>query len=251
MSVGLQRLREDAARLRQGALDKGEDAAIVDQAIQLDAERRRLTNEADARKAERNRLSQEVGAAIRGGSRPDDPTLAETRRRANALGSEIAALDTQIATAEHDLEELLLRIPNPADPDVPIGGEDASVIVRSWGDPAPHQRADGSVVQPHWEIGEAQGILALQAGAKVTGSGFPIYRAAGAALQRALIDFMVGLHVREHGMTEIWPPALVNQASARGTGQIPDKEDLMYVVTRDDLYLVPTAEVPVTNIHRD
>ena len=143
MSVGLQRLREDAARLRQGALDKGEDAAIVDQAIQLDAERRRLTNEADARKAERNRLSQEVGAAIRGGSRPDDPTLAETRRRANALGSEIAALDTQIATAEHDLEELLLRIPNPADPDVPIGGEDASVIVRSWGDPAPHQRADG------------------------------------------------------------------------------------------------------------
>jgi seryl-tRNA synthetase len=251
MSVGMQRLREDAARLRQGALDKGEDAAIVDQAIELDAERRRLTNEADARKAERNRLSQEVGAAIRGGARPDDPALAETRRRANALGAEIAALDAQIATAEHDLEELLLRIPNPADPDVPIGGEDASVIVRTWGAPAPHQRADGSVVQPHWEVGEALGILALQAGAKVTGSGFPIYRAAGAALQRALIDFMVGLHVREHGMTEIWPPALVNQASARGTGQIPDKEDLMYVVTRDDLYLVPTAEVPVTNIHRD
>jgi seryl-tRNA synthetase len=251
MSVGMQRLREDAARLRQGALDKGEDAAIVDQAIELDAERRRLTNEADARKAERNRLSQEVGAAIRGGARPDDPALAETRRRANALGAEIAALDAQIATAEHDLEELLLRIPNPADPDVPIGGEDASVIVRTWGAPAPHQRADGSVVQPHWEVGETLDILALQAGAKVTGSGFPIYRAAGAALQRALIDFMVGLHVREHGMTEIWPPALVNQASARGTGQIPDKEDLMYVVTRDDLYLVPTAEVPVTNIHRD
>ncbi len=251
MSVGLQRLREDAARLRQGALDKGEDAAIVDQAIELDAERRRLTNEADGHKAERNRLSQEVGTAIRGGARPDDPTLAETRRRANALGADIAALDTRIATAEHDLEELLLRIPNPADPDVPIGGEDASLIVRTWGEPAPHVRADGSIVRPHWEVGEAQGILALQAGAKVTGSGFPIYRAAGAALQRALIDFMVGLHVREHGMTEIWPPALVNQASARGTGQIPDKEDLMYVVTRDDLYLVPTAEVPVTNIHRD
>jgi seryl-tRNA synthetase len=100
-------------------------------------------------------------------------------------------------------------------------------------------------------VGEALGMLALEAGAKITGSGFPVYRGAGAALQRALIDFMIGVHTREHGMTEIWPPALVNTASARGTGQIPDKEDIMYVVTRDELYLVPTAEVPVTNIHRD
>ena len=91
----------------------------------------------------------------------------------------------------------------------------------------------------------------LAAGAKVAGSGFPIYKGAGAALQRALIDFFLDLHTREHGMTEVWPPAVVNEDSARGTGQIPDKEDQMYVVTRDDLYLVPTAEVPVTNIHRD
>ena len=161
------------ATIRQGALDKGEDAAIVDQAIELDAERRRLTNEADGRKAERNRLSQEVGTAIRGGARPDDPTLAETRRRANALGAEIAALDTQIATAEHDLEELLLRIPNPADADVPIGGEDASVIVRTWGEPAPHVRVDGSIVQPHWEVGEAQGILDLAGGRQGDRHGLP------------------------------------------------------------------------------
>ena len=123
--------------------------------------------------------------------------------------------------------------------------------MRTWGEPAPHQRADGSLVQPHWEVAEALGMFDLAAGAKVAGSGFPIYRAAGAALQRALIDFFLELHTREHGMTEIWPPAVVNEASARGTGQIPDKEDQMYVVTRDDLYLVPTAEVPVTNIHRD
>ncbi|MFI5261578.1 MAG: serine--tRNA ligase [Candidatus Limnocylindrales bacterium] len=251
MSVGLQRLRDDAERLRQGARDKGEDPAVVDQAVALDAERRRLTSQADALKAERNRISADVGAAIRGGTRPADPALAATRQRANALGAEIAALDTQASATERDLEDLLLRIPNPADPGVPVGGEEASVIVRSWGDPAPHSREDGSTVRPHWEVGEALSMLALEAGAKVTGSGFPIYRGAGAALQRALIDFMVGLHVREHGMTEIWPPALVNAASARGTGQIPDKEDLMYVVTRDDLYLVPTAEVPVTNIHRD
>jgi seryl-tRNA synthetase len=105
--------------------------------------------------------------------------------------------------------------------------------------------------KPHWEIAEALGIIDLERGAKITGSGFPVYRGAGAALQRALIDFFLDVHTRENGFTEIWPPAVVNAASARGTGQIPDKEDQMYVVTRDDLYLVPTAEVPVTNLHRD
>src|SRR3990170_2552246 len=173
------------------------------------------------------------------------------KERSTVMGARIEALDGELATIEADLGELLLRIPNPADPDVPVGGEEDSVIVRTWGDPAPHVRPDGSEVRPHWEAGEALGMLALAAGAKVTGSGFPIYRGPGAALQRALIDFMIGIHTREHGMIEIWPPALVNAASARGTGQIPDKEDQMYVVTRDDLYLVPTSEVPVTNLHRD
>jgi seryl-tRNA synthetase len=105
--------------------------------------------------------------------------------------------------------------------------------------------------RPHWEVAEALGIIDLAAGAKVAGSGFPLYKGAGAALQRALIDLFLTIHTSEHGMTEVWPPVVVNAASARGTGQIPDKEDQMYVVTRDDLYLVPTAEVPVTNIHRD
>jgi seryl-tRNA synthetase len=104
---------------------------------------------------------------------------------------------------------------------------------------------------PHWEIGARLGLLELERGAKITGSGFPVYRGLGSALQRALISWFLDVHTRENGFTEIWPPALVNQASARGTGQIPDKEDQMYVVTRDDLYLVPTAEVPVTNLHRD
>ncbi|HWH23763.1 MAG TPA: serine--tRNA ligase, partial [Candidatus Limnocylindria bacterium] len=140
--------------------------------------------------------------------------------------------------------------PNPADPDVPVGGEEAIVTVRSWGEPLAHQ-AGGWTRRPHWEVAEELGILDLAAGAKVTGSGFPIYRGAGAGLQRALINMMLELHAREHGMTEIWPPVMVNEASARGTGQIPDKEDQMYVVERDGLYLVPTAEVPVTNIHRD
>ena len=251
MSVGLQRLREDAARLREGALEKGEDPAVVDAAVELDGRRRALLGESDGLKAERNAISKSVGEAIKGGADPQGPEVSAIRARSTELGARIDALDADLAEVEAALDELLLRIPNPADPGVPVGGEEASVIVRSWGEPASHAFGSGEERKPHWDVGEALGMLALEAGAKVTGSGFPIYRGHGAALQRALIDFMIGVHTREHGMTEIWPPALVNAASARGTGQIPDKEDLMYVVTRDELYLVPTAEVPVTNIHRD
>ncbi|MGZ3587396.1 MAG: serine--tRNA ligase [Candidatus Limnocylindrales bacterium] len=251
MSVGLQRLRDDALRLRQGALDKGEDPEAVDRAVALDVQRRELAAEADGLRAARRKLSEEIAAAVRGGADPAGPQFGDLKARSAALGRRIDELDAALADAEGELDDLLLRIPNPADPDVPVGGEEASVIVRTWGEPAGHIRPDGSIVRPHWEVGDALGMLALDAGAKVTGSGFPIYRGHGAALQRALIDFMVGLHVREHGMLEVWPPALVNAASARGTGQIPDKEDLMYVVARDELYLVPTAEVPVTNLHRD
>jgi seryl-tRNA synthetase len=155
------------------------------------------------------------------------------------------------------LDGLLLRIPNPPDPDVPVGGEEASTIVRTWGEPlTPHEEpaAHGQpswVRKPHWEVAEALGMFDLAAGAKITGSGWPLYKGAGSKLQRTLIDFFLDLHTTEHGMTEVWPPVVVNEDSARGTGQIPDKEDQMYVVTRDEFYLVPTAEVPVTNIHRD
>jgi seryl-tRNA synthetase len=251
MSVGLARLRDDADRLRQGATDKGEDPALVDAALALDERRRDVLGQSDGLRAERNAISKQVGGQIAAGADPKSAAVAALRDSSTDAGARIAALEVELAALEGQLEELMLRIPNPADPDVPVGGEEASVIVRSWGQPAPHLRPDGSTVKPHWEVGEALGMLALEAGAKITGSGFPVYRGGGAALQRALIDFMIGVHVREHGMTEIWPPALVNAASARGTGQLPDKEDLMYVVTRDDLYLVPTAEVPVTNLHRD
>ncbi len=259
MSIGLQRLREDADRVRRGAIDKGEDPAVVDVALELDARRRGLLGEGDTLRAERNAASKRIGDAIRSGASPRGPEVEALRRSSTEAGQRIAAIDVELAAVEAELEDALLRIPNPADPDVPVGGEDASVIVRTWGDPAPHEETGGGgpdgagpwTRRPHWEIGEALGMLDLAAGAKITGSGFPVYRGAGAALERALIDWFIGVHTREHGMTEIWPPALVNTASARGTGQIPDKEELMYVATRDELYLVPTAEVPVTNLHRD
>jgi seryl-tRNA synthetase len=145
-----------------------------------------------------------------------------------------------------ELDDAMLRIPNPADADVPVGGEDANVTIRTWGEPLPR---DGR--RPHWEIADDLGLIDNVRGAKITGSGWPVYIGDGSTLQRALINWFLDVHTRENGMTEVWPPVLVNADSARGTGQIPDKEDQMYVATRDDLYLIPTAEVPVTNLHRD
>jgi seryl-tRNA synthetase len=264
MSVGLPRLREDADTIRRGAIDKGEDPTIVDRALELDARRRALLGEGDRLKADRNAASRKIGDAIKGGASPNGPEVADLKAASTAAGERISALDAELATVEAEVEELLLRIPNPADPDVPVGGEEANVTVRTWGEQLPVEQpvtgetgADaepgGSAWRrrPHWELAEALDIIDNARGAKITGSGFPVYKGAGSALQRALINWFLDVHTREHGMTEIWPPAVVNTASATGTGQIPDKEDQMYVVTRDELYLVPTAEVPVTNLHRD
>jgi seryl-tRNA synthetase len=264
MSVGLQRLREEPDAIRNGAIDKGEDAAIVDAALAADARRRELQGEADGLRAERNAASKKIGEAIKGGAKPDGPEVAALRARSTEIGARLTDLEAELATTEAQVEDLLLRIPNPAEPDVPVGGEEANVTLRTWGEQLAHDQpvegevgADAAAAgptwerRPHWEIAEALGIIDLPRGAKITGSGFPVYRGWGAALQRALITWFLDVHTRENGFTEIWPPVLINQASARGTGQIPDKEDQMYVVTRDDLYLVPTAEVPVTNLHRD
>jgi len=250
VSVGVQRLREEPELLRQGAIAKGDDPAAVDRALAVEEQRRVLLAEADELRRQRNLLSGRIEQAVRGGADPRGSEVAAVRAESAALGQRIAAAEASIADVEAQLEELLLRIPNPPDPDVPVGGADANRIVRTWGEPTPH--ADGSWERrPHWEVAESVGILDLAAGAKVTGSGFVVWRGIGATLQRALIDMMLSLHVSDHGLAEVWAPALVNAASARGTGQLPDKEGQMYVVGEDDLYLVPTAEVPVTNLHRD
>jgi seryl-tRNA synthetase len=246
MSVGLQRLRDEPGRLRQGALDKGEDPGIVDRAIDLAERRRTLVAEGDELKAERNAGSKRIGEAIRGGADPNGPEVTDLKAASTEAGARIEAIDAELVTVEAELEDAMLRIPNPADPDVPVGGEEANATVRTWGEPLPREHR-----RPHWDLAEERGLIDLARGAKVTGSGFPVYVGDGSALQRALISWFLDVHTREHGMTEVWPPAVVNADSARGTGQIPDKEDQMYVVERDGLYLVPTAEVPVTNLHRD
>jgi seryl-tRNA synthetase len=264
VSVGLVRLRAEPDLIRRGAIDKREDPALVDRALDLDERRRMLLAESEGLKAERNAASKRIGEAVRGGADPQGAEVAELRAVSTRVGERIETLDASIAGIEAELEEALLRIPNPADPDVPVGGPEDNVTVRLWGDLLPRvvpvagevgadAAAGGATWErvPHWDVAERLRIFDLERGAKIAGSGFPVYRGAGAALQRALIDFFLRIHTVENGFTEIWPPTVVNAASARGTGQIPDKEDQMYVVTRDELYLVPTAEVPVTNLHRD
>jgi seryl-tRNA synthetase len=248
--VGSQRLRDEPDLLRQGVTAKGDDPAVVDRALEVDAQRRGLVGEADELRRQRKLLSERIEQAVHGGADPRGPDVAATRAEAARIGDRVAALEDTIASVEAQLEDLMLRIPNPPDPDVPVGGADANRVIRSWGEPGAH-RGDGWERRPHWEVAEGLGILDLPRAAKIAGSGFALWRGLGAALQRALVDLMLGIHTRDHGMTEVWVPALVNADSARGTGQLPDKEAQMYVVTADDLYLVPTAEVPVTNIHRD
>ena len=256
MSVGLQRLRDEPDLLKRAASDKGEDPAVVDTALSLDERRRELVAEGDSLKAERNDASRRIGEAVRAGADPNGSDVAELRARSASVADRITEIDGELDTVQAELDDAMLRIPNPADPNVPIGGEEANVVVRSWGEPAPHvDEADPAYGpwerRPHWEIAESHGLIDNVRGAKITGSGWPVYLGDGSTLQRALISWFLDVHTREHGMTEVWPPVLVNADSARGTGQIPDKEDQMYVATRDDLYLIPTAELPVTNLHRD
>jgi seryl-tRNA synthetase len=237
-------LREDPQALREALRRRGVAdayAPVLERAAALERERRALIQLAEEKKAARNAASQEV--ARRKKAKEDaDALIAETR----TLGDAIAALETKLAAAEQELDGILLTIPNITLPTVPEGGEASNKVVRAWGEPRP-----SAGVAPHWEIGEKLGILDLARGAKIAGSGFIVMRGLGARLVRALASFMLDLHTREHGYEETVVPYLVNRATMTGTGQLPKFEDDMYRTSEGDLFLVPTAEVPVTNLYRD
>jgi seryl-tRNA synthetase len=228
-----------AAMRRRGAL--GTLGPLIDRAAQLDEERRLLIQALEERRAARNASSQEVSKRKRAGENADD--LIATGK---ALGDEISRLEGEYGQAQEDFDARLLELPNIPLPDVPDGGEENNVIVRSWGTPR-----DSVGVKPHWEIGAAQGLFDLERGAKISGSGFVVYRGKGARLIRALMNFFVDSHANDHGYEEVWPPLLVNRATMTGTGQLPKFEDDAYTIAGDDLFLIPTAEVPVTNLYRD
>jgi seryl-tRNA synthetase len=215
--------------------------ASIDRGQALEAERRTLITAAEERKAQRNSNAQEVAKRKRAGENADE-LIAQGR----AVGDEIAGLERTLGGVEEELNQLLLEIPNVTLPNVPAGGEENNVVVREWGTP---RSPDG--VKPHWEIGEKLGLIDLERASKVSGSGFVFYRRDGARLMRALINFFMDVHRDEHGYEEVWPPLLVNRATMTGTGQLPKFEDDAYATRTDELFLIPTAEVPVTNLYRD
>ena len=237
-------VREQPDALREGMRRRGKLdtlGPLIDRAEALDRDRRVTIQAVEERKAARNAASQEVARRKRSGEPADDLMVA-----ARALGEEIARLEQELATTQAELDAILLEIPNLPAAEVPEGDETASVVVRSWGTP----RAAGAV-KPHWEVGESLGLIDLPRGAKISGSGFIVYRGLGARLQRALMNFMLDLHTREHGYDERWVPLFVNRESMVGTGQLPKFEEDMYVLRDDPLFAIPTAEVPVTNLLRD
>ncbi|MGH7481359.1 MAG: serine--tRNA ligase [Longimicrobiales bacterium] len=240
----LRQVREDPDLIRERLRLRGNPdiQALIDRVLALDERRRALISQVEELKAERNAVSPRVGELKKAGQSDEaNRVIAEMR----TLADRISELDGHLGGIETELRDLLLEIPNLPDPDVPPGGEDDKIVVREWGD-AP---AFDFEPAPHWEIAERLGILDLPRGAKVAGSGFPLYSGAGARLERALINFMMDLHAAEHGYREMWPPFLVNEKAPLGTGQLPKFGDDMYHVPLDGLYLVPTAEVPITNLH--
>jgi seryl-tRNA synthetase len=240
--IDIRAIREAPDAVRAGLARRGPGFADrVEAAERLDQRRRALLGEAEQLKARRNVESGEVARRKKAGETADGQ-----RDELKALSDRIKALDAETAEVDRGLEEILFQLPNLPLPDVPTGDASANTVVRTWGTPT----AFAFPPRPHWELGEALGLLDLPTGAKITGSGFPLFTGAGARLVRSLANFMLDLHTREHGYLEIQPPFLVNADSARGTGQLPDHEQNMYV-TADGYYLIPTAEVPVTNIHRD
>jgi seryl-tRNA synthetase len=242
--LDLKLIRQEPDRVRAGLRKRGftEGDAVVTEILSIDEGRRLAIGEADNLKARRNEVSREIGKAKRSGADAGEK-IAEMQE----VGRRIAELDEDVSRGESRILELLLETPNLPLEEVPEGGEEANEVVRSWGEP----RTFDFEPRPHWELGEALGIFELSRGAKVSGSGFPVLRGAGARLQRTLIDFMLDLHTRDHGYTEVRVPYLVTGESMTGTGQLPKFEEESYRVERDDLWLIPTAEVPVTNLHRD
>jgi seryl-tRNA synthetase len=237
-------LREQVDLLRDAMRRRGANEGmlqLIDHGESLDRERRTLIQAVEERKAARNANSQEVARRKKAKESADDLIT-----RGRELGDEIARLEVELDATEGRLRTILLELPNVTLPEVPAGGEECNRIVREWGTPR-----DASGVKPHWEIGAALGIIDLERAAKISGSGFVAYRSLGARLVRALINFFIDLHAREHGYEEVWPPVLVNRATMTGTGQFPKFEEDAYAVKGDDLFLIPTAEVPVTNLYRD
>lgn len=242
--LDIRKIRSDPdavkAALGRRGLENGGD--LVDEILEADQARRESIGQVNELKARRNEVSRRIGELKRAGEDPDE-IIAEMR----GVGERITELDSIVSQADEAILNSLMGLPNLPWPEVPEGGEEENQILRSWGEIPSFSFSP----KPHWELGEALGLLDSARGVKVSGSGFPLLTGSGARLQRVLIDFMLDLHTREHGYRELRVPYLVTKEALEGTGQLPKFSDELYQTERDDLWLIPTAEVPVTNLHRD
>ncbi len=239
--LSLQFIRDHSDVVRE-SLRKRNETAPLDEILGLDAERRRLLQQLEAMRAEQNRVSGEIAKV------KDKSTVAGRIAEMRELSQRIKEMEPAGKEIEERLAQLLLLVPNIPDESVPVGKDDSeNVVVRHWGEPP---KFDFEPL-PHWEIGERLGLMDFERAAKISGARFVVLKGLGARLERALMTYMLDLHTGEHGYTEIFPPYLVRRDCMVGTGQLPKFEEDAYRTEPDDLFLVPTAEVPVTNLYRD
>ena len=234
-------IRENPELVKQAIENKG-DQADLDAILALDEDRRKALAEFETLRAEQNRASREI-ADLKKRNEPADELLAGMR----AMSDKVRSLDASARDLEEKLHAELMRVPNIPAPDVPVGrtAED-NPIVRTWGEPKEHEFK----AKAHWDIGAELDIMDFDRAARIAGSHFTLLKGDGARLERALINFMLDVHQREHGYRELAVPLMANRESMLGTGQLPKLEDDMYRCEIDDLFLIPTAEVPITNVHR-
>lgn len=238
-------IRENREIVKQGLLNKNAKD-IVDEIIQLDEERRTFISQTEELKAKKNQVSAQIPKMKKAG---EDTTAVFTEMK--QVGDEITILDGKLKEIEERIDSILRLTPNIAHSSVPVGkSAEENVEVRRWL-PEEFKFENDFKVLDHVELGKKLNLLDFERGTKISGSGFPLYTAKGATLERALINFMLDTHINNHGYAEVLPPVLVNRDSMRGTGQIPKMEEDMYFIEKDGLYPIPTAEVPITNIHRD
>ena len=241
-------IREHKDRVLKGLKTRNfadENLSIVDTIITLDETRRTTQTALDSSLAESNRLSKEIGNLYKQGKRDEAETL---KNQVAELKTSQKELSEKLSEAQLQLEQELLNLPNVPHDSVPAGNTDEdNEVFKDWPNDLPEMNAEAL---PHWELAKKYNLFDMELGVKIAGSGFPLYRGKGAKLQRALINFFLD-EADAAGYEEIIPPHLVNEDSARGTGQLPDKEGQMYHAVKDDLYLIPTAEVPITNIFRN
>ena len=241
--LSIELIRRDPEFVKSALESRGEEDPLAE-ILALDVTRRQLITEGDELRSRRNQVSRQVGEARRDGQEPPADIVAKMRQ----VGDRISELEQESKSLEERIDSILMRLPNIPLPDVPKGlTEESNVVIRQWGEPA---TLDFTPI-PHWDLGERHGIIDFERGVKISGSRFYTMFGAGAKLERSLIAWMLDLHTQQHGYTEVMLPAVVKREVMEGAGNLPKFSDFLYHDDSADLWMIPTAEVPITNLYRD